>query len=59
MGLHYSQIDLAERRQIQDMVVTSIPVAVIARRLGRHRSAVHRKIGRNFRHTTFRDRRHL
>ena len=34
MGLHYAHIDLAERRQIQDMVAAGVPVAVIARRLG-------------------------
>ena len=55
MGLHYAHIDLAERRQIQDMVAAGVPVAVIARRLGRHRSTVHREIGRNFHHTSFRD----
>ena len=55
MGLHYSHIDLAERQQIQDRVVASVPVAAIARRLGRHRSTVHREIGRNFHHTSFRD----
>jgi hypothetical protein len=56
MGAHYSHIDLAERRQIQDMVAAGVPVAVIARRLGRHRSMVHREIGGNFHHTSFRDR---
>ena len=56
MGLHYSHLDLAERRQIQDLVAAGVPVAVIARRLGRHRSTVHREIGRNFHHTSFRDR---
>jgi transposase, IS30 family len=56
MGVHYSHIDLAERRQIQDLVVAGVPVAVIARQLGRHRSTVHREIERNFHHTSFRDR---
>lgn len=55
MGLHYAHIDLAERRQIQDLVAAGVPVAVIARRLERHRSTVHREIGRNFHHKSFRD----
>ena len=53
----YSHIDLAERRQIQDMLTAGIPVAAIARRPGRHRSTIHREIARNFYHTSFRDRR--
>ena len=34
-----------------------VPVAQIARELGRHRSTIHREISRNFYHTSFRDRR--
>lgn len=56
MGTQYSHIDMAERRLIQEMVVAGIPVAAIARRLGRHRSTIHREISRNFYHTSFRDR---
>ncbi|HYH18355.1 MAG TPA: IS30 family transposase [Azospirillum sp.] len=56
MGTHYSHVDLAERRQIQQMRDAKVPVAVIALRLGRHRSTIHREIRRNFYHDTFRDR---
>ena len=46
MGTRYSHVNLAERRQIQQMRDAKVPVAVIATRLGRHR----------FYHDTFRDR---
>jgi transposase, IS30 family len=56
MGRHYSHIDLAERRRIQQMRDAKLSVATIAAALGRHRSTIHREINRNFYHTAFRDR---
>jgi IS30 family transposase len=56
MGCHYSHIDLAERRAIANLLEAKVPVAEIARRLGRHRSTIHREINRNFYHINFRDR---
>jgi IS30 family transposase len=56
MGEHYSQIDFAERRRIQDMHDAKMPVTAIAKALGRHRSTIHREIRRNFYHDPFRDR---
>lgn len=56
MGEHYSQIDFAERRRIQDMRDAKMPVTAIAEALGRHRSTIHREIRRNFYHDPFRDR---
>jgi len=41
---HYSQIDLAERRQIQQMRDTKVPIAVTVARLGRHRSTIRREM---------------
>lgn len=56
MGRHYSHLDLAERRQIAVLLEAGVPVSEIARRLGRHRSTIHREIDRNFYHLNFRDR---
>lgn len=56
MGRHYSHIDLAERRRIQQMRDAKLSVAAIAASLGRHRSTIHREISRNFYHMAFRDR---
>ena len=55
MGSHYSHISLAERRIIAKMWEARVPLARIARELGRHRSTIHREISRNFYHTSFRD----
>ncbi len=55
MGMHYSQIDLAERRKIQHLRDAKIPVKAIAAELGRHRSTIHREIRRNFYHDPLRD----
>ena len=55
MGVHYSQIDLAERRKIQQLRDAKVPVKAIAAELGRHRSTIHREIRRNFYHDPFRD----
>lgn len=56
MDEHYSQIDFAERRRIQDMRDAKMPMTAIAEVLGRHRSTIHREIRRNFYHDPFRDR---
>ncbi len=56
MGTHYSHITLCERRRIGEMLEAKMPVPLIARALGRHRSTAHREISRNFYHTSFRDR---
>ena len=46
----YRQLDLAERRTIFRLLDAKTPVAVIARKLGRHRSTIHREIRRNHFH---------
>jgi transposase, IS30 family len=43
----YCQLDLDERRSIFRLLSAKVPVAVIARQLGRHRSTIHREISRN------------
>jgi IS30 family transposase len=43
----YRQLDLDECRTIFRLLSAKVPVAVIARQLGRHRSTIHREIGRN------------
>ena len=43
----YQQLDLDERRTIFRMLNAKVPVAGIARQLGRHRSTIHREIHRN------------
>jgi IS30 family transposase len=47
MALPYHQLDLDERRTIFRLLNAKVPVAVIARQLGRHRSTIHREISRN------------
>ena len=42
-----SQLDLDERRTIFRLLNAKVPVAGIARQLGRHRSTIHREISRN------------
>ncbi|MDR6775652.1 IS30 family transposase [Azospirillum sp. BE72] len=42
MGEHYSQIDFAERRRIQDMRDAKMLVRAIAEALDRHRSTRYR-----------------
>ena len=56
MGRHYSHLGLAERRQIAVLLEAKVPVSEIARRLGRHRSTIHREVGRNYYYLNFRDR---
>ena len=46
----YRQLDLDERRTIFRLLNTELPVATIARQLGRHRSPIHREISRNTNH---------
>ena len=46
----YQQLDLDERRTIFRMLNAKVPVAGIARQLGRHRSTIHREIRRNHFH---------
>jgi IS30 family transposase len=56
MDQHYSHLDLAERRRIAHWLEAKVPVAEIARRLGRHRSTIHREINRNYYYLNLRDR---
>jgi IS30 family transposase len=46
----YRQLDLVERRTIFRLLHAKMPVAGIARQLGRHRSTIHREIRRNHFH---------
>jgi len=43
----HRELDLRERRMIEDMLQAKIGVNVIAAALGRHRSTIYREIGRN------------
>ena len=52
MSRCYTQITLADRRRLHDLVAAKVPVNEMARQLGRHRSTIYREIRRN----TFRDR---
>jgi len=51
MGSTYSHLSLGERREIEEMLNAGLPVTRIAAERGRHRSTVHREVGRNFHHT--------
>lgn len=51
MSRCYLQLTLADRRRLQQMIARKVPVDVMARQLGRHRSTIYREIRRN----TFRD----
>ena len=42
-----TELDLRERRAIEDMLNAKVPVSKIATEIGRHRSTVHREIKRN------------
>lgn len=48
----YSHLTLADRRRLYQMKERKVPIAEMARQLGRHRSTIYREIKRN----TFRDR---
>ena len=43
----HTELDLRERRKIEDLLVAKVPVAKIAAELGRHRSSIYREIKRN------------
>lgn len=43
----HSELDLRDRRKIEDMLRAKVPVHEIAVALGRHRSTIYREIGRN------------
>lgn len=43
----HTELDLRERRAIEDMLNAKMPVSKIAAEIGRHRSTVHREIKRN------------
>lgn len=43
----HTELDLRERRAIEDMLNSKVPVAQIAAHLGRHRSSIYREIKRN------------
>jgi transposase, IS30 family len=42
----YRQLTLEERRTIFRLLNAQVPVAEIAQQLGRHRSTIHRELGR-------------
>jgi IS30 family transposase len=52
MHRYYSHLTLADRRRLYQMKERKVPIAEMARQLGRHRSTIYREIKRN----TFRDR---
>jgi IS30 family transposase len=52
MSRCYTQITLADRRRLHQLVAARVPVNEMARQLGRHRSTIYREIKRN----TFHDR---
>ncbi|KGM88761.1 Transposase [Roseovarius mucosus DSM 17069] len=44
----HTELDLRERRAIEDMLNAKVPVSKIAAEIGRHRSTVYREIKRNY-----------
>ncbi|MEM9577924.1 MAG: IS30 family transposase [Pseudomonadota bacterium] len=44
----HTELDLRERRAIEDMLNEKVPVSKIAAEIGRHRSTIYREIKRNF-----------
>ena len=44
----HTELDLRERRAIEDMLIAKVPVSKIAAEIGRHRSTVYREIKRNY-----------
>ena len=44
----HTELDLRERRAIEDMLNAKMPVSKIAAEIGRHRSTVYREIKRNY-----------
>ena len=47
MELAHTELDLRERRAIEDMLNAKVPVNKIATEIGRHRSTIYREIQRN------------
>lgn len=45
--MSHTELDLPERRAIEDMLNAKVPVSEIAAHLGRHRSSIYREIKRN------------
>ena len=43
----HTELDLRERRKIEDILVAKVPVGKIAAEIGRHRSTIYREIERN------------
>lgn len=43
----HTELDLRERRLIEDMLVAKVPDSKIAAEIGRHRSTIYREIKRN------------
>ncbi|MBW9113689.1 IS30 family transposase [Rhizobium cauense] len=52
MSRCYTQLSLADRRRLHQLVAAKVPINEMAHQLGRHRSTIYREIKRN----TFRDR---
>jgi len=48
MGTIYSQLSMQERRRIEGWWLAKVPVATMARVLGRHKSTIFSEIKRNF-----------
>jgi len=44
----HTELDLRERRAIEDMLNAKVPVSKIAAEIGRHRSSIYREIKRNY-----------
>ncbi|WP_113913472.1 IS30 family transposase [Roseovarius dicentrarchi] len=44
----HTELDLRERRAIEDMLNAKVPIAKIAAEIGRHRSTVYREVKRNY-----------
>ena len=47
MGRHYEHLSLSERCRLMGMLEQGLPKTEIARRLGRHRSTIHRELKNN------------
>ena len=47
MGRHYDHLSLGERCRLMGMLEQGLPKTEIARRLGRHRSTIHRELKNN------------
>ncbi|MHB8287597.1 MAG: helix-turn-helix domain-containing protein, partial [Caulobacteraceae bacterium] len=55
MDAHYDHLSLSDRREIYRLHEAKVPIRMIAERLGRHRSSIHRELRRNW----FQDGRYL